>query len=172
MEYNQPTGTICQVGITVFNVKTKEVQKPLYWNIKMVEPISPYITKLCGISQEDIDNGISLQECYEKIKSLSESNNCFRNCLTWGGGDSQDLRKALNLDEESFLFGRRWIDAKTLFISYCIANNLKTQSGLAKSLIRLGLAFQGRKHNAGDDSYNTAVIYLKLLEKLKEKENA
>ena len=92
---------------------------------------------------------------------------CFRNPLTWGGGDSLSLRTALGLDDEKFLFGRRWIDAKTLFVSYCFANNLTHASGLAKSLRRMGLNFQGRKHNALDDACNTFIIYKKLLEKMK-----
>lgn len=171
MEYNQPTGTIISIGLTVFNINTGEVLEKFHQHIKVKEQISEFITKLTGIKQEDCDNGVSLEDCYKEIVELCKKHGTFRNPVTWGGGDSIDLRKALNLNDESFVWGCRWIDAKTLFVSWCLSNNLKTQSGLSKSLIRLGLNFVGRKHNALDDSYNTMIIYRKLLEKFKEVKN-
>ena len=48
-----------------------------------------------------------------------------------------------------------------------MAMDAKTQSGLAKSMVRLGLKFEGTKHNAMDDATNTFYIYRKLLEELK-----
>jgi len=167
LENNQPTNTIIQTGYVIGNLDSGIVHERICRNVRVGEKIDERITKLTGISQEDVDSGISLNEAYEEMRALHGHYKCFRNPITWGGGDSLSLRNALKLDDENFLFGRRWLDAKTLFVSYCFANNIKHQSGLAKSLRRFGLNFEGRKHNALDDAYNTFVIYRTLLEKMK-----
>ena len=163
MEYNQPSGTIIQVGVVVGNLKTGEILEKYCKHVYTEEIIDPYIIKLTGINQIDVQNGISLQDVYDDLKVLHTKYNCFRNAITWGGGDSEDLRNGVELNDEMFLFGRRWIDAKTLFVSHCFANNLKHQSGLSKSMNRLGMRFEGRKHNAMDDALNTFKIYRKLV---------
>ena len=167
MEYEQPCQTIIQVGVIVGNLKTGEILEEYCEHVKSTLLLSEYIKKLTGIKQRDIDNGISLPEIYEDLKNLHEKYKCFRNCITWGGGDSQDLRNSLNLDDEMFLFGRRWIDVKTVFISYMFSKGESHKSGLAKSLLRLGMQFKGKKHNAKDDALNTFLIYRELLKRIK-----
>ncbi len=118
MEYNQPTESIIQVGIAIGNLASGNILHTDSWYIYQEEIISDYITKLTGITQSNIDNdGVALLTVYNKLKELHAQYKCFRNALTWGGGDSEDLRVSLNIDKEEFLFGRRWIDAKTLFVS-------------------------------------------------------
>jgi len=163
LEYNQPSQLIIQVGIVVGNLLTGEILGKYCWNIHQEEKIAEYITKLTGITQKDVDEGCQLSTVYSSIVEIFKEHSCFRNPITWGAGDSEDLRKVLNLDNERFLFGRRWIDAKTLFVSHCFANDLKHQSGLSKSLNRLGLKFEGKKHNAMWDALNTFHIYRYLL---------
>jgi len=164
LEYNQPSGTIIQVGLVVGNLKTGDILEKYCKCVKVDEIISDYIINLTGVTQLDVDNGSKLQDIYNDIVDLSKKYDCFRNPITWGGGDSIDLRNELKLTDQDFIFGRRWIDAKTLFVSRCFARELKHQSGLGKSMKRLGLSFEGRKHNALDDALNTFIIYRKLLE--------
>ena len=166
MEYEQPCQTIIQVGVVVGNLKSGEIFEEYCEHVKVTLLVSDYIKKLTGIKQRDIDNGISLTEIYEDFKKIHEKYKCFRNPLTWGGGDSQDLRNSLDLDDEMFLFGRRWIDVKTLFISYMFSKGESPKSGLAKSLVRLGMNFDGKKHNAKDDAKNTFLIYRELLKRI------
>jgi inhibitor of KinA sporulation pathway (predicted exonuclease) len=73
----------------------------------------------------------------------------------------------LLLDDDRFLFGRRWIDCKTLYVSRCFARGEKHQAGLAKAMTKVGLRFDGRKHNAMDDAINTFFLYCKLIGELK-----
>lgn len=165
MEFEQSCQTIIQVGVIVGNLKTGEILKEYCEHINIGKPISEYIRKLTGIKQEDIDNGKSLMQIYQDLKDLHKEYDCFRNCLTWGGGDSESLRNNLNLDDEMFLFGRRWIDVKTLFVSLMFAQDKSHQAGLAKALLRMNLQFKGRKHNSKDDALNTFLIYRELLKK-------
>ena len=168
MEYNQPSRSIIQIGVVVGNIHTGMVLLCKNWLIHTSEPISPFIEKLTKITNADLDReGVTLQEAYEEIKVLHNHYLCYRNPITWGGGDSIDLRYALNLDEEQFIFGRRWLDAKTLFVARQMAKQLPLQAGLAKAMSRLGLTFKGTKHNAEDDAHNTFVIYHKLINEFK-----
>ena len=164
MEFNQPTNTIIQVGFVIGNLKSGEILHEYESHVYTQEKIIPYITDLTKIKQEDVDNAPYLIDVYQDIKKLHKVYGCFRNCLTWGGGDSELLRSSLDLDNEMFVFGRRWIDAKTLFVSRCFAKGEKHQAGLAKALTRMDMKFEGTKHTAKDDAYNTFRIYRKLLE--------
>ena len=95
----------------------------------------------------------------------------FVNCITWGGGDSQELLGQLTANNPEFTgwcFGRRWLDAKSIYVSYRLANGLPIQGGLAKSMTKVGLKFEGQKHNALDDSENTFRMYCTLLWKMKQ----
>jgi len=167
MEFEQPCQTIIQVGVVVGNLKSGEILEEYCEHVKVDIQISDYIRKLTRIKQEDIDNGKSLIEIYQDLIRLHEDYNCFRNPLTWGGGDSQELRSALKLDDEIFLFGRRWIDVKTVYISYMFSQGKSNRSGLAKSLTKLGMQFKGSKHNAMDDARNTFLIYRELLKRIR-----
>ena len=168
MEYNQPSRSIIQIGVVVGNIKTGNVLLCKNWLIHTSEPIAPFIEKLCKITNADLDQeGIALPEAYTDIVNIHHHYQCFRNAITWGGGDSIDLRYALGLDEEQFIFGRRWIDAKTLFVARQMVKQQSAQAGLAKAMTKLGLTFKGTKHNAEDDAYNTFVIYHKLINEFK-----
>lgn len=176
LEHNQPSGSIIQVGAVVGNLYSGEILEEYSAHIKVDEKINAYITNLTGIRQEDTNHGISLQQAYEQLIQLYERNGCQnRGCtLTWGGADSQALRESLGLEnydncpkEGTFYFGRRWIDVKTIFISYQWAHGNKHQAGLAKALTKVGLTFNGKKHDARDDAKNTFLIFRELLRRFK-----
>lgn len=164
LELNQPSGKIIQVGACVGNLKSGDILHTYSRFIFTKETLSEKIIKLTGIKQNDVDNGIPLVFSYRHLASMSLKYNCFINPLTWGGGDSEILRGQLGIKPyEKYLFGRRWIDVKTLFVSRCFMKNESHQSGLAKALLRTGLQFKGKKHNAEDDAINTFIIYRELL---------
>ena len=168
LEFNQPTNTIIQIGFVIGNLKTGDILEKHQINLHTNEKISNYITQLTNITQKDVDNGIHIKDAYEIVKHYFIKYQCFRNPITWGGGDSEALRDQLKLNDEVFLFGRRWIDCKTLYISQQFANEEKHQAGLAKAMNREGLQFKGRKHTADDDAENTFVMYRHLLKKFKK----
>jgi len=167
IEFEQPSEEIIQVGAVVGNLKTGIILEEYCRHINIGKPISEFISNLTGIKQRDIDEGTTIYNIYQDLQEMHKLYDCFRNCLTWGGGDSESLRMAIHLDDEMFLFGRRWIDVKTVFISYMWSNGESPRSGLAKSLTRLGIQFKGKKHNAKDDALNTFLIYRELLSRIK-----
>lgn len=168
LELNQPSNTIIQVGYVIGNLETGEILERVRSYVRVSELINPYIIQLTGITDEDImRRGESLQDVYKRLAFLHTKHKCFRNALTWGGGDSSELRQALNLDVVEYALGRRWIDAKTLYVSRAIARKGTYQAGLAKAMGKLGLSFEGQKHDALDDAHNTFHIYRRLLEDLR-----
>lgn len=173
LEMNQPSKKIIQIGACIGDISSGKIIDKLSVFINPNEKISAYITDLTKITQEDVDNGVTLEEGYEILKSFHEKYCSFVNCITWGGGDSQELLEQLKLENTNFsgwCFGRRWIDVKTLFISWRFANKQPIQGGLARSMTKVGLNFIGQKHNATDDSVNAFRMYCKMLEILKDKE--
>ena len=69
------------------------------------ELLTEFIAKLTGIKQSDVDSAGTLQEAYVSLDSWLHPYAAQRqlNPLTWGGGDSSELREALNMGEEYLL---------------------------------------------------------------------
>lgn len=170
LEMAQPSQNIISIGSVVGNIETGEILDRLHVFVNPKEQLSPFIMELTKIKQSDVDSAGTLEEAYAQLKAMHEKHKSFVNTLVWGGGDSQELRNQLLKHNPSFqgwCFGRRWIDAKTLFVSWRLANGHQIQGGLARSMTKLGLKFKGQKHNALDDAENTFYMYLELLKLLK-----
>jgi inhibitor of KinA sporulation pathway (predicted exonuclease) len=172
LEMNQPSKKIIQIGACVGNINTGQIFEKLSVFINPNERIAPFITELTKITQDDVNHGVTLEEGYGKLKRMHENYGAFVNAITWGGGDSSELAeqiKAENPHFEGWCFGRRWLDTKTLFVSWRFANGQPIQGGLARSMTKVGLKFEGQKHNAMDDATNTFRMYIAMLNLLKGK---
>lgn len=170
LELNQPSGKIVQIGAVIGDTQTGEIVDRIRIYVNPGEPISEFITELCGITQDQIDSqGLTLDEAYIKLKKFHKTAN-FINPITWGGGDSQEIYDQLSEEsKKKWCFGRRWIDAKTLFVSQMIAHQNKVESGgLQKSMKKFGLNFVGRQHDAQDDAENTFIMYQYMLSSIRE----
>jgi inhibitor of KinA sporulation pathway (predicted exonuclease) len=168
LEYNQPSRKLIQIGAAMGNVVTGEVVDRFSIFMNPHEALHPEIIALCGISQADVDAAPDLPDAYAQLVKWMEpyKNQRVLNPLTWGGGDSEDLREALNLDREdrgSWHFGRRWTDVKTIFGAWRASQGKPWDGGLARSMTKLGMVFEGRKHNALHDAENTFQVYVALL---------
>lgn len=174
LEMNQPSRRIIQIGACVGNINTGQIFEKLSVFVNPGEHLNPAITELTKITQDDVNSGLTLEEAYCKLKKMHENYSSFVNAITWGGGDSQELLEQLEQENphfEGWCFGRRWIDTKTLFVSWRFANGQPIQGGLARSMTKVGLKFDGQKHNAQDDATNTFKMYRKMLSLFKESSN-
>lgn len=169
LEMNQPSGKIIQIGLCFGDIQTGEIKYSRRHYIKSGEEITEYIENLTGVTNEMIDDmGIPLEIAYKDIIDEYAKHRPFMNPLTWGGGDSVELREQLGIGKDQyFVFGRRWIDVKTVYQAYRHSRGESPRSGLAKSMIRLGLKFDGRKHDALDDAINTFRVYCELLRRFR-----
>lgn len=177
LELNQPSNKIIQIGACIGDIKTGEIVEKFDRLIKINEPLNPFITKLTGITEDAlVTMGTSLNEAYVELLAMIKGHKLgMVNPITWGGGDSKLLMDQVmhhkhlraswevvttgvyNTDDTAmnWPFGRRWLDIKTLFQFHQISRDQKVQAGLAKAMTKVGLKFQGTKHNALDDAVNT-----------------
>lgn len=168
LEMNQPSGRIIQIGAVVGNINTGKIVDRFRLYINPMEELSGFITSLTGIKQEDVDNGASLMDGYAQLVKFHKQNNSFINPVTWGGGDAEELKRQMHgiygiNSTQDWPFGRRWIDVKTLYVTYRAANGRQLSGGLAKAMTKFGLCFDGRKHDAESDALNTFRFYCELL---------
>ena len=170
LEMNQPSGRIIQIGVSVGDLITGEKLGAFDKLVSPGEALAPRIVTLCGITEQDIaDKGVSLSEAYRELQEFLAPFSEVRqlNPLTWGGGDSMTLRSQAGVQDERWLFGRRWIDVKTVYTAWQHSQGREAIGGLSTSLKRMGLKFEGRPHSAEADAWNTFRMYLKLQSLLK-----
>lgn len=119
LEMNQPSRKIIQIGACIGNIHTANVSKKIRIYVNPQEEITEFITNLTGITNKIIkQEGISIQDAYKTLCEIIKIEKPFMNPITWGRSDSIELRDELGItSDEFFIFGRRWIDVKTLFIS-------------------------------------------------------
>jgi inhibitor of KinA sporulation pathway (predicted exonuclease) len=166
LEMNQPSQRIIQIGAVIGNIRTGEIISRFDSKVFSNEELNPEIIKLTGIKQAEVNSAPTLRQAYESLQHWLDpfANERVLNPVTWGGGDTETLRGQLQLDRERWLFGRRWLDSKTLFSAWRMAQGRELQGGLGRAMTKLGLTFQGRQHNALHDAENTFRIFHALLQ--------
>lgn len=164
LEFNQPSGTLIQVGAVVGDTHSGSVIDRFCELCNPGEPLEPRIAKLCHIDPLELQQARPLPEVFESFTHWLNPYNGQRhlNPLTWGGADGHSLCEHAQR-EPGALFGRRWLDVKTLYTGYAMAQGQKGFGGLASALKVVGLRFQGQKHNAADDAANTFHMFCRLL---------
>lgn len=170
LEYNQPSGTIIQVGVAIGSASQNQQQYIVRrWNLQVDEPISEFITQLTGITNEDCSGGVNLAQCAQELGDLLREQEVFVNPVTWGGGDSADLLRAFTQAQIEFHhFGRRWIDVKTWTTLLSLARTRTAtiqHGGLSKAMARHKLQFVGKAHRADIDAFNTLRLFFAILER-------
>lgn len=157
LEMNMPSGRIIEIGACVGNLRTGEVLDKFQIFVTPEEPLNPEITALTGITEEDLRMALHLPAAVACLQEFILANRPFINPIVWGGGDSAAITKQM---QETFPdyqspFGRRWLDAKTLYVAKRLRDGKPPVGGLAKAMRYCGLKFEGKKHRALDDAANT-----------------
>lgn len=158
LEMNQPSGKIIEVGIVIGNVYSGAILERKSFIVNPEEQLSPFIIELTKITPEMVDEGSTLLEAYNQIAELHKSYDCFCNAVCWGGGDSIELKKQLGI-VEGWIFGRRWIDVKTLYVAHRIAHNTFPAGGLKRACKNRKVPFEGPAHRAHMDALNTFSLF-------------
>ena len=136
------------------------------WYIAPQEPIFPFITELTGITDDDIvRNAVPHEHIAKELSALIKAKDCFVNPITWGGGDSVELKEKFKARDIDFrCFGRRWIDVKTWYTFLRFAKGQPAKAGLKSAMHEFKLKFDGVPHRADDDALNTLRLFFKFLE--------
>lgn len=175
-------GKIIQIGAVIGDVHSGVILDKLRIYVHIDEPLDGRIAALCGITQEQLNNGVPLIDAYKRLASFHLKHGSVRGALTWGGDDSTYLLERVFTElgltktdpnqtsfgimkntETPWVFGRRSFDVKTVFQAYAIANGVKPVSGLKKSCKKMEVLFEGPAHDALQDALNTFKIFSKLI---------
>lgn len=163
------TDEIIQVGIAVGNLKSIFLKESRI--IKIQRPLYPFITNLTGITQDDVNNGCSLNEVATWLSDIIEEHKPFVNPVTWGLGDADELLAEFKNNNISFpYFGRRIVDVKHFFLFIEVANGRALSGGLRSSMNKHKLQFIGTPHRADDDALNTLRFFFHLLQRQRKLE--
>lgn len=135
--------------------------------------LSDHIIGLTGITQEDYDqNAVDSQIVAAELGDIINGSSCFVNPVTWGIGDTDELKNTFKHEGIQFpFFGRRFIDVKTLYLYIEAANGRSLSGGLRKSMNRYGIKFIGEPHRAATDAENTLRFFFHLLDRQKKLED-
>lgn len=163
LEFNQPSQKIIQIGAACGDLRSGAVVGRFSQLVNPGEALDPRIAELCGIDPQDLVAAPDLQAAWCMVEAwLGGFPDRQMNPVTWGGGDSRSLQEQLGAPDD-WAFGRRHVDAKTVFIAWRAAHLRPAVGGLKTSMKKLGLAFEGRPHDAADDAINAFRVYHRLL---------
>jgi inhibitor of KinA sporulation pathway (predicted exonuclease) len=164
-----PNPPIIQVGVAIGTwdhyVDNEIITKKWYFNPN--EPIYPFITELTGITDDDVVNKSVTHEVFaEEFGALIKEYKPFVNPVTWGGGDSVELKKEMVDRNIPFpFFGHRWIDVKTWYVLRLLANGKRPAGGLKSAMGTYKMKFEGTPHRADDDALNTLRLFFNILDR-------
>ena len=166
LEFSQPNQRIFSIGLAVGDIESETIVDKLELFVNINEQLSPYIKTLCHVTQEQVDSGVHPSAVVGIINSfVGKYDRAIVNPITWGCGDVEALRAQYYTPLDEWPFGRRFIDAKTLFQSYRLAQGEKTQGGLGNVCAAWGIPFRGTKHTSVDDAANTFYLWVKMAKK-------
>jgi DNA polymerase III alpha subunit (gram-positive type) len=170
--------TIIQVGIVVFELTLDEpniIHSETIF-LHYPHPLSKFIKTLTSITDEQVNSSTNSPfYALQKIALLRKDYGTSRQILEWGSGDVLALREHSGLSLDNFInrygFARSTINVKNIYQAYALANSIKIQGGLSKSMAKLKLDFKNTSYNgknkgahwAETDALNTARIYNKLI---------
>ncbi|MEF9934457.1 MAG: 3'-5' exonuclease [Clostridium sp.] len=157
--------------VSIGAVKYNKVDGSISKFYRVIKPkvqsiVSDRCTKITGLTQEDIDNGISYKIAMREMdKWVGDGKALF---LSWGREDIKAIKANTTLkgnhNDLAFRIRKSFIDFQKEFSSYYLKSNQVVS--LSKALIELGLEFDGQKHNALSDAYNLYRIYKSYTNKL------
>lgn len=175
-EYNQPSRKTIQIGAAAYNPRNAALVGQFEVFVNPGEPITEEMTRLTGITDQDVANGLTISQAYEELNKFHAKHKCFRNPLVWGSGyrnDSlhiyQEHRESLGLEfdkdiqQTANFMGFRIIDVKTIYQSVRIFENTSYAGGLKDCMKRLGMQFEGEEHRALTDAMNTFRVWYHLM---------
>jgi len=144
---------IIEIGICPVDTNSLSIAAP---RSIIVRPQHSTISKFCegltGLTQEDVDLGITFTEACEILKTEYQSE--WTCVASWGAFDCIQFKKDSKLYGLEYPFSDTHINIKHLFSLWKNCGN----KGLKKATANLGAGFIGNQHKAGDDAFNAARV--------------
>lgn len=161
---------IIEFPVVPFNTETMEFDgEPFHHYIKprVVPEITQFCTELTGITQEQVNTGILLEEALEKLeewkseRGYTPQNSIFVTCGAW------DLKSCLKRETDYKKINysshlKMFINIKEVYLQVFMTSKQKGMPGMLEDL---NLELDGRHHSGIDDSKNIVKIAKGLIQK-------
>jgi len=149
---------IIEIGLTVVDLRAGE---RVSRHGVLVRPersvVSEFCTELTGLTQEQVDGGISFAEACRLLAARYAAGR--RPWASWGDYDRHQFTRQCGATGTPYPFGQRHTNAKLVFTQ---AYGLRRRPGMAQALRVAGLPLEGRHHRGEDDAWNIAALVLDL----------
>lgn len=164
---------IISVGVAIGSPVRPDQMVTQTWYLDPEEGITPFITGLTGITDELIqEKSVPHEVAAKDLGDMIRDYQCFANPVTWGQGDSEELKSEFRDRGVGFPhFGRRIIDVKTIYVFQQMVTGRTPSGGLRKSMASYGLKFLGEPHRAENDALNTLRFLFHLMERQRKYED-
>ena len=120
--------------------------------------VSPFCTALTTLTQEEVEQGVSLAEACRILQETYRSKR--RLWASYGDYDRLQFERNCAAAGAPHPFGPGHLNVKTLF---AITRSLRREVGMSKALQILGMPLEGTHHRGGDDAWNIAGILCDIL---------
>lgn len=161
---------IIEIGIVQVDIRKLEVVKKKSYLIKPVNypKLTKYCTDLTGITDEMLDEkGTSLE--YAITRMTNEFSTLKYEWASWGDWDRSQLIRQCSELNIRYPFHKTHSNLK-----YWLAKMVgsKQQRNVEGMLSFFHMNFEGNEHRGMDDAYNVALMYIKLMDYIRNNINS
>ncbi|HEY1174576.1 MAG TPA: 3'-5' exonuclease [Phytomonospora sp.] len=152
---------IIEIGLCVVDLATRErVAKHRILVRPARSSVSAFCTDLTGLTQEEVDTGVSFEEACRLLDTEHRSRS--RAWASWGDYDRKQFERQCQRGRAVYPFSSRHTNAKAVFAA---SFGLKKRPGMAQALNVAELPLDGRHHSGADDAWNIGALVLRLAER-------
>ncbi len=156
---------IIEIGLCLVDLKKIErVEKERIIVRPMRSKVSSFCTELTTLTQSEVNRGILLVDALDVLRNKYHCDQ--RLMVSWGDYDRNHFRRNCDAYRLENPFGPTHLNVKTLF---SIAHDCDAELELDDAMQREGLEMEGRHHRGVDDAWNTALLYCRLMQRLRDK---
>lgn len=152
---------IIEVGLCMLDVTTWQ---PHSKRRILVRPesstVSHFCTQLTGLTQEQVDRGISFAEACSLLKAEYASHE--RVWASYGEADRLRFERQCQSRQVAYPFAPRHINIKALLALWY---GLPKEVGMAAALKIAGLPLEGTHHHGDDDAWNIATLFAGIMKR-------
>lgn len=156
-------GEIIEIGVCLLDSDTFEVSDKRSLIVKpRHSTVSAFCTNLTTLTQNDVDNGMSLEDACRILETEFQSRT--RPWESYGNYDKNMFLRETERKKVRYPFSNRHMNIKQLFAQEF---GLSREVGMAKALQILKLPLVGTHHRGDSDSWNIAQIRIKIFQKIR-----
>ncbi|MBW0270015.1 DNA polymerase III [Nocardia sp. MH4] len=150
---------IIEIGLTVVDLGARQ---RVSRHGMLVRParstVSPFCTELTGLTQEQVDGGVTFTEACRLLATEFASGS--RPWASWGDYDRKHFLAQCAATGVRYPFRGLHTNAKQVFAE---SYGLRKRPGMAGALQIAGLPLEGRHHRGEDDAWNIGALVVDVL---------